>query len=384
MNLRDKLRAVDSPRKPAVKAAEEPAFTDCHVRTERRPLSAFPGGLEIRRETVMLMQGEEMPEPFDPRRILYLDTETTGLGGGAGTVAFIVGAGWLSGDGFTLEQYVLRDYPEEPFQLKRLEERLRDFDVICTFNGKTFDLPLLRTRFLMNRMRPLCLEKPHIDLLHIARRVWKLRLGRCNLTRLEEAILGYPREDDLPGSEAPERFFRYLETGEFALLDDVLRHNGEDIASLCVLLAHMCAVYEHPEEIRFGEDLYSMGRALERAAHVQEARRCYRLVSGGRLRAESQARLAHSYRRAGQREEAVRVWQGMIDRREGGVTPYIELAKHYEHRAGDPAAALEMTRRAMALLSEPSLRENETVQAAQNALQCRYDRLKRRLAGKEK
>ena len=147
----------------------------------------------------MLMQEEDLPQPFDPRRVLYLDTETTGFQG-SGTVAFIIGAGFITGEGFEVRQYIMRDYPEEPDQLNRLKALLEGFDTLCTFNGKSFDVPLLRSRFLMNRLRDTAFDKPHIDLLHIARRVWKLRLKQCSLGRLEEEILGQPRHDDLPGA----------------------------------------------------------------------------------------------------------------------------------------------------------------------------------------
>ncbi len=382
MNLRDKLKAIEKPkiRVTPTDAPPPPVFTDCWHGWEYYPLSDFPGALNVRRETVALMQGPEnaLPDVLDPYRILYLDTETTGLIGGAGTVAFEVGLGWLAVDGFHVHQLIMRDYPEEKFLLQTIADTAARFDTLCTFNGKTFDLPLLRSRFIMNRIRTDCLDKPHIDLLHIARRVWKLRLRRCNLTNLEEALLGIPRVDDLPGAMVPERFFNYLKTGDFRQFDDVLEHNAQDIASLCTLLSHMCRMYEQPEQLRFDEDVYSMGVALDRFRHTEEARRCYRLA-GGSMHAMSQQRLAVSYRRSGEREEAARIWQGMIDRREGGVTPYVEMAKHYEHTEKNIPAALDMVRKAMALTSEPTLFDDEAVQAAQNALQYRYERLKRKL-----
>lgn len=342
----------------------------------------FPHGMDVGRETVMLMQGEDMPEGFDPRRILYLDTETTGFAG-AGTVAFLIGVGWLGDEGFTVEQYLMRDYPEEIFQLQKLQEVLARFDVICTFNGRSFDVPLLRDRFLMNRMSPACLEKPHIDLLHIARRIWKLRLKKCNLGRLEEAVLGICRVGDIPGAEVPQRFFSYLKTGQFDLLRDVIDHNAQDIASLCVLLSRMAWMYEHPEESIHAEDVFSMGMALERFHHPEEARRCYRLASRGKMRSQGQLRLAVSYRRGGDRLMAKEIWQAMVIRREGGITPYIELAKHYEHVEKDLPAALEMTRRALMMMAEPTLFDDDAVQRQRNEVQYRYNRLKNRLSKKE-
>ena len=377
MNLRDKLKAISAAPKVKVTVQETttpaaPAFTDCWHYEATHPAAAYP----ITRETVMLMQGEDMPVDFSPERILYLDTETTGLMG-SGTVAFEVGLGWQAGNEFHVKQLVMRDYPEEKFLLEEIIRTAGNFDVICSFNGKTFDLPLLKNRFIMNRIRTDCLDKPHIDLLHIARRVWKLRLRRCNLTNLEEALLGIPRVDDLPGAQVPERFFSYLKTGDFALLDDVLEHNEQDIVSLQNLLCHMCRMYEHPDQLRFDEDVYSMGVALDRFRHTEEARRCYELA-GGEMHAAAQERLASSYRRAGERQEAVRIWQEMIARREGGITPYVELAKHYEHAEKDYQAALNVVRQALIRLAEPTLFEDASVQEARNALQYRYDRLRRK------
>ncbi len=376
MNLRDKLKAIEKPKvkvtvQETVKNAA-PVFTDCW----RTQSVHTPADYPLRLQTVMLMQGDPMPEDFSAESILYLDTETTGLAG-AGTVAFEVGLGWLEGGKFHVRQLVMRDYPEEKFLLEEVVRTAERFSTICTFNGKTFDLPLLRNRFIMNRIRTSCLDKPHIDLLHIARRVWKLRLQRCNLTNLEEALLGIPSVDDLPGAQVPERFFSYLKTGDFSLLDDVLDHNEQDIVSLQNLLCHMCRMYENPEQLRFDEDVYSMGVALDRFRHTQEARRCYQLA-GGTMHAASQGRLAQSYRKSGEREEAVRIWREMIRRREGGITPYVELAKHYEHAEKDYAAAMDAVRQAMIRLSEPTLFEDSAVQDEKNALQYRYDRLKRK------
>ena len=382
MNLRDKLRAVGGSTAGGAKSPEsaQESVRDCRHFLVSRPASDFPGAYGLNRETLRLMSALELPEPLDPRKILYLDTETTGLGG-SGTVAFLVGLGFLTDEGFEVHQFLMRDYPEEPYLLRHVAAGLGRFDVLCTFNGTTFDVPLLESRFLMNRMDRSCLNLPHLDLLHLCRRLWKLRLGRCNLSRLEEVILGKPRTDDLPGSEVPQRYFDYLRTKNMALLDDILRHNAQDIMSLCVLLNHIADLYLHPEKIRFSEDVYSMGRALEKVDLPDRARACYRLASRGRMGARASSALAVSYRRGGQREEAVQVWQEMVATRRGGAEPYVELAKYYEHVVRDIPRALEMTERALALLSEPGLREDATVQEMKNELQYRHQRLRRK--GKE-
>lgn len=193
MNLRDKLKAIEKPKSPP--KALEKQFTDCYHGREMRELSEFPGAFDLDLSALRLMTQETLPDDLDSRNILYLDTETTGFMG-AGTVAFEVGMGCLTDSGFQIHQLVMRDYPEEKFLLQSIADTLMGYDAICTFNGRTFDVPLLRDRFLMNRMDDSCLDKPHIDLLHMARRVFKLRLQRCNLGKLEEAVLGIPRFDD--------------------------------------------------------------------------------------------------------------------------------------------------------------------------------------------
>ena len=376
MNLRDKLRAVGGTAER--RAAPSEKSTDCRHFAVYRPAEEFPGAYSLTAETLRLMSDKEIPANLDPRRILYLDTETTGLGG-SGTVAFLVGLGYLTDEGFEVHQFLMRDYPEEPYLLKHVAAGLDKFDVLCTFNGTTFDVPLLESRFLMNRMERSCLDMPHLDLLHMCRRLWKLRLGRCNLGRLEEVILGRPRTDDIPGSEVPQRYFTYLKTGEISLLDDILKHNAQDIASLCVLLNHMADLYLHPEKIRFSEDVYSMGRALERTDRTEQARRCYRLARGGRMGDLAGSALAVSYRRSGQREEAANVWREMIREGRGGVVPYVELAKYQEHIRRDIPAALKLTEEAIIRVSEPGFGRDDAVQEIQNELQYRWQRLKRKL-----
>ena len=166
MNLRDKLRAVggDSGRR---ETPAEPPSLDCRHFAVYRPEEEFPGARELTADTLRLMSDREIPEALDPRKILYLDTETTGLGG-SGTVAFLVGMGYLSDDGFEVHQFLMRDYPEEPYLLKHVAAGLGKFDVLCTFNGATFDVPLLESRFLMNRMDRSCLDLPMcIAYLHV-------------------------------------------------------------------------------------------------------------------------------------------------------------------------------------------------------------------------
>lgn len=375
-SLRDKLKAVDKEKAPSPPAHRQQGMfvSEC-----RYPLSDFPHVFDVTSITLSQMDTGDFISPLDPYRVLYIDTETTGLSTGAGTVAFLVGLGYLQGDCFVVKQFLMRDYCDESPMLIEIESIMKDFDMLVTFNGKTFDLPLLRTRFLMNRIPQAVLEMPHADLLHIARRIFKMRLSKCNLSHLEEAVFLKPRsDDDLPGALIPQRYFDYLKTGQFSLLTDVLEHNKQDIASLCQLLAHMAYMYDHPDTIVHQQDVFSIGVALEKRHMVEKARHCYYLSLSGATSAMSHHRLAISYRRTNELDDACRMFEKMIARKEGGIMPHIELAKLYEHRLHDIDKALYHVRNAIILYAEPTLFADAAVQDTQNALQYRYDRLMRK------
>ena len=293
---------------------------------------------------------------FDIRRCLFLDTETTGLSGGAGTVAFLVGVGWVEGDALVIEQLMLREYADEPELIDRLSQRMAGFDSVCTYNGRNFDMPLLEARFTMNRMRDRWKTLENLDLLYPSRRAWKLRLGSCRLCNIETEVLGMAREDDLPGSEVPARFFQFMKTGEEALLDDIVRHNRQDIATLAKLLVRLCAVNDRPDLITDQRDQFSMGKSLERQGELKPAREMYRAsarprpagtlaaLSGERIAGSANWRLYALCRKSGDWAGAEDVLIQMLRRRQMPGTVCVELAKLCEHRRKDYSRALEYAR----------------------------------------
>ncbi len=290
---------------------------------------------------------------FDVHRCLFLDTETTGLSGGAGTVAFLVGLGYVEADELVVEQYMLRDYVDEPELMDRLAGRMSGFDSVCTFNGRNFDMPLLEARFIMCRMRDRWRRLENLDLLYPARRAWKLRLGSCRLANLEAEILHCPRQDDLPGSEVPARFFEFMKTGNEALLEDIVRHNRQDIATLAALLVKLCQINGQPETLTDQRDQFSMGKSLERQGELKPAREMYRVsavprpagtlasLTGERIAGMANWRIYLLCRKSGDWPGAVAVLEQMFLRRQmpGGAS--IALAKIYEHRLRDYPMALK-------------------------------------------
>ena len=290
---------------------------------------------------------------FDVGRCLFLDTETTGLSGGAGTVAFLVGVGFVDGNEFAVEQYMLRDYADEPELIDRLATRMAGFDSVCTFNGKNFDMPLLESRFILCRMRDRWRALENLDLLYPARRAWKLRLGSCRLANIETEILNLPRENDLPGSEVPARFFEFIKTGDEALLEDVVRHNRQDIATLATLLVKLCAINDRPEALTDQRDQFSMGRSLERQGELKPAREMYRVsaiprpagtlaaLNGERIAGMANWRIYLLCRRSGDWDGAEAVLEQMLRRRQMPGGACVALSKICEHRRKDYPRALQ-------------------------------------------
>ena len=301
-----------------------------------------------------------------PTKWAFLDTETTGLAGGTGTYAFLVGVGSIAEDGFRLRQFFMRDYGEEASLLARLAEYLAQFDVLITYNGKTYDQPLLETRFRMARARHPFERLEHLDLLFGARRLWKLRLDSCRLVDLENQILGVERQGDLPGAMIPYYYFEYLRTRQAMRLVPIFHHNAIDILSLACLTAIVPFAFRAPEEaaIRHGADLIGLARWTLQAGRREEAlrllRRAVDLGLPDDLLFRSLFDIAALERRLGREDGALAVLADLA----ASPNPYRlraleELAKHYEHRERNYAMALEMTRTALGCADTPEIRRRE-------------------------
>ncbi len=378
-NLLNKLRMLDAEPKRLVQGqSDERTSSGCHRARAVFPLSGFVDRRYLTSDVLESAFGCAFPRRISPEDILFLDTETTGLSGGAGTIAFEVGLGYFISDGFVVEQLLMHDYPEEAELLRIVSGIMRRFPILCTFNGRTFDVPLLKSRFLMNRMKDVPFPPIHADVLYPARRLWKLRLKCCTLGNLEHQLLNVEREDDLPGAQVPQTYFQYLKDGNFQPLERVLEHNKQDIVSLAQLLCFLCMQVAQPEEISYQEDLLSLARVLEKRGERQKAVKCYRLCTRGNTRLPAYQALAASEKRSGRIDAAVKLYQTMLQRGDDPVGSCEALAKLYEHKLHDPSRALIYTRQALLFLSEPSL--HGTVQERQIALQYRYARLRRKLS----
>jgi uncharacterized protein YprB with RNaseH-like and TPR domain len=318
------------------------------------PLSRFH---TIASSTVSVLTAEPELEGFDLRRAVFLDTETTGLAGGAGTAAFLIGVGWADGERFRVRQYFMRDYHEEAALLHGLAEELRRFELLVTFNGKMFDVPLLDARFRLNRSRFPLGDARHLDLLHPARRLWKARLESCRLQTLEGALMGLRRAGDIPGEQIPQIYFDWVRRRDARMLARVFEHNRQDIVSLAALAVVACQWVEdgRAEDPR---DVFSLARVLERARLYERCETEYRRaleLGPGELRGPALLRLAWRAKRAGEHARAAELWGEAAEA--GEVEGWRELAMHHEHRTRDLDEAMASVESGIRLVEADRRRE---------------------------
>ena len=290
----------------------------------------------------------------------FLDTETSGLSGGTGTYAFMVGVGRFEGETFRLAQFFLRDPAEEPAMLEALLDFLAPARALVTFNGKAFDAPLLNTRFALHSIPTPLREFSHLDLLPLARRLWRDRLPSRALKYLEENILDAPRTtEEVPGYEIPWLYFDYLRSGDATPLKGVFYHNAMDVVAMAALLSHVAAMLHDPFDgrVQHGLDFIALGKLYE---DLRQWDLAARLLEHGLTHDLTETdfgsaleRLSHLQKRRGDVGEAVRLWEQAAQ--QGHIYAHVELAKHYEHRVRDLDEATRWAKSALDLVKESDL-----------------------------
>lgn len=338
-------------------------------------------------------------------RTIFIDLETTGLSGGAGTVAFLVGCGSFDMGAFQVRQFLLTSYASERALLSAVTEFFGGTDLIVTYNGKTFDVPVMETRWLFHRlpMPDFSQDVPHFDMLHPARRLWSSRwltrlessgggdgalAAGCRLTTLERDVIGFRRIGDVSGFEIPGRFFQFLRTGDPRPLEPVLEHNRLDLISLAAVTGHALRLARSGDEACRDEvEALALGRVLERAQAFDRAESCYRRAADSscvEIKGEAWYRLGLRARRDRRFGEAATAWRQIVGltepashRRKHGIAQLRQfaveaLAIHHEHRERDLESAREL-----ALFA---LTEDATSLGQADGLRHRLARLDRKIA----
>jgi uncharacterized protein YprB with RNaseH-like and TPR domain len=289
---------------------------------------------------------------FQASDALFLDTETTGLAGGTGTMAFLIGLGWFEDGQFYVRQILARDFGEEKAALSYLSEIAGQKKFLVTFNGKAFDVNLLATRFILNRLRNDLSSLPHLDLLHPARRILGHRLENSRLATLEAEVLGVEREGDIPGWEIPQRYFDWLRHHDGGLLASIFEHNRLDVISMASLTAHLTEILTAQELIQnvHASDYLAAARLLLKrrdSSGVEKILNMFDDLGCKEISAVSKKDLSFLYKRTGRWQQAVQIWQELITTLPADYSTISEMAKWLEHHVRDYQQAKDLVEKAL-------------------------------------
>jgi len=335
---------------------------DTHFQAHHIHGTADVGALSELPEDLLAVLMPDQPVVAPPARWAFLDTETSGLAGGSGTFAFLVGVGYIAPSGFILKQFFMRDHAEEPSLLAALSEFLEPFDVLVTYNGRSFDQPLLETRYRLARRKEPFPRLQHVDLLYSARRLWRLALESCRLQELEQRILGVERHGDVAGALIPALYFEYLRSGDFQPLQPVIYHNAIDILSLACLTAVVPVAFREPHRLTSGPEMVGLARWLRNEGRLEDAVPLMRQAITRNLPEpllfETIWHLADMERKLERHDAAVALWSELSTLRNPWQAQALErLAIHFEHRERNWSMALEMTLAALELEQSETLRK---------------------------
>ncbi len=328
--------------------------------------------------------GDDRFDSLQFEDLLFIDTETTGLSG-AGSLAFMVGVAFFehhkTDQVLVVRQFFLRDHGDEKAMLLNLDGLLEQKPALVSFNGRTFDIPLLNNRFLMNRIPSRMAKLPHFDLLSSSRRLWRHRIGSVALSNLERELLRVHRsKEDVPGWLIPGLYNDYLRSGDARELKRVFYHNQIDMLSMVTLAGEVLRQFSDSRQEDHPIDLYSLGKWQDEMGMIEEAERTLKNAASADLPLEYYhqvlRRLALLLKRNDRRQEALPYWQQWAATSFDSVEAFEELAKYYEWHANDLTLALTWTERGLELLKRSS---RETAALRRPQLEHRQARLLRKL-----
>lgn len=331
--------------------------------------------LDIPTYPAHLLSRDERLKELDFGKALFLDTETTGLTGGTGTFAFMVGLGFFDENQFSIYQFFMRDYSEERASLSLLKDMMESFQFLVTFNGRQYDIPLLETRFILSRIHSKIREMPNFDLLYPSRKIWKGAYENCRLVTLESRLLGVERADDIPSEWIPYLYFDYIQTGDGRKIQQVFYHNQMDILSMVALAGRIHLVYHDPQAARprKGIEHFALGRLFWEHGQREKAIPCFEIAlkrCTDDLSWDVMKWLSVAFKKTGQAERAKSLWEEMLNwSYKKDTFPYVELAKYHEHRLKDWGKAIAYVDQALELIPFHQQKEIELLQHRRRRLE---------------
>ncbi len=369
LSIKEKLRSID--RSSGIAADSFTKKTDVdfesigleqhvnacgqfYVRQKQFPFDFMHGNrtlgacLDVSHRHLELINKAHLKNQITLKECLFFDTETTGLAGGSGTYIFLCGFGYFESDKFVVQQILLPDYENESAFLQEIVRIFSQNKAIISFNGKSYDLSLLRARLVLNKMKFDFDNFVHIDLLYASRRLWRNKIQECRLGNIEQKILGFARNNDVPGSKVPKLFFDFLKTGDAQLLLPVLKHNVIDILSMVSIVSRMHEIYQTTLSGETKKEADQVG-VLKTHISLDDYVTVAQLIRHNlnNLDATALLEIARYLKSSNRTEEAVPIWEKLLSSTAFAETSYLELAKYYEHKEMNYSKALEVVGRAM-------------------------------------
>ncbi len=387
MDIKKKLDFYRSSEKPIRKTGAQSALaalqeifkaelcapTAPYLKISRYHSFAFPQEAGLK-----LLSKYEINNPLPLNECLFFDLETTGLAGGAGTYPFLLGFGYFKEETFTVEQFFLPDYGREYYLFRYLQDLFSRFSCLVSFNGKSYDLPLLRNRFILNRFQMDWKRFKHIDLLHLSRRLWKDSQPSLELTAIERNYLNRTRTGDIPGAYIPEAYFTFLRSGALHDVKKIIEHNYLDIISLAELIVLISKIEANPAIANDDTVLIRMARLAFELNDGEEFERICGIFDTQKKELPDKIKLWKSLlaKRAEHWQEALVLWEELLETKEYLFFALEELAKYYEHQKKDFTIALRYSQRAMENMQRLfELNPYSAPQERQQAFQKRVRRL---------
>lgn len=355
LSTKEKLQQlIDLTREKKAQKPQTPSFEPF----PREPLQFFenPYSLDIRYGKIVLSSGLDISgdvltclskdsafETLDLSTALFIDLETTGLSSGVGVVPFNVGMGYYKNDKFYVAQYFLGDLAEEERMIKELGQFFEEmnFQSVVTYNGKSFDIPLLETRFILYRKPLILCELPHLDFLYSARSLWGHKYENCRLFHLAHELLEADRSEDIPSAEIPLRYFQYLQTGNFDLIEPILYHNQEDILSLLGVVITGALIFSEDSDAHLADamDLFGAGKIMENIGEIEKSVNFFQRALDGKLTNEvsiqAKKKLSYHFKKNQGWDKAIPLWQEVASSdsiSSKQLFSFRELAMYFEHK----------------------------------------------------
>jgi uncharacterized protein YprB with RNaseH-like and TPR domain len=296
----------------------------------------------------------DFSKPINIKDLLFFDLETTGLSGGAGTYPFLIGIAFFEDNGFKVIQYFLPEYDRDIHAYLDFKKYIKSKSILVSYNGKSYDYPLLKNRFILNRYDNIFKEFYHIDLLHLSRRIWKNSLKNCSLGNIEQQIFKFSRLNDIEGYLIPHAYFDYLQSGNYDNIINIISHNEQDLISLGRLIVHLSQIENEEENSKLSDsELNSLFETAIKSSSLEKAKYYYKFIKKRESKVPHKAIFNFSLllKRNSDWKNAIKIWESLSQNENYALFALEELAKYHEHREKDINKAMKFTDRAFELIN---------------------------------